>query len=126
MNAFDTWHSSIGGSHKKVKWGAPKRISYWEQYQEAADIESGEPFIICIVCNHSILKHPAIHGNKAMSVHVDGKNHCKNVEALRRKTGESSVSSIKTLLARQGKMGVKVYCRFVYIYKVVTRLTYVR
>ena len=73
--AFDLWHKSTewaqspGKTNRTVPWGHSKRAEQWGLFKEAAS-KDGEPLIIYIVCNTSMV-HPYVHGIKSQKKYIE-------------------------------------------------------
>jgi hypothetical protein len=78
---------------KMPSWGSSKVSPVWLHFSEVAHKNTGEPKVLCMVCQH-LLAHPSIKntGTSTMQSHVNSKN-CRKVGV---KKGYQSISLILT------------------------------
>jgi hypothetical protein len=72
---FDAWWASMNvGSKQPIAWTKSRHAPSWQFYLHCGIQETGNPGIICIVCDQ-VLRHPSEYGTSSMGKHLLAKAH---------------------------------------------------
>lgn len=86
------WVSNLQSDPKKkaVKWGSVKLSATWKDFYEVANIQTGEPKVLCRICKQ-IIQHPhtTSNGTSALGNHV-ASSRCQQVAVAK---GDKAIST---------------------------------